>query len=76
MSDELVAELIENIERLVTNLERADVATGCCCCGDAIALHTWQSGHQAVDEGEYHRSQAIKAAEAAITKAKGEQNKA
>jgi len=70
---EVNAELVEALQGCLVMLERANCSTGYCCCGMRVDTHGFGDGHSPVDEGDYHQSNAVERASAAIAKATGEQ---
>lgn len=66
--DETLKQALEALKSCVVSLERADTKEGVCCCGDNMETHDnpMNCGHSPVDMGEYHASNAISAANAAI----------
>ena len=67
-------DLYAALEACVVSLERANTEEGVCCCGDSMDRHSdpMHCGHSPVDMGDYYAGQALKAARAALAKARGE----
>lgn len=58
------------IRETTAGLEFAEIPSGCCMCGDAMAGHAsaLTCGHVAVDSGEYYLSELTKAAAQLLAK--------
>lgn len=71
--DPRVAELEGEVERLrgivkdaIDWMDRSDMSSGVCCCGEDMAGHSFASGHSPTDTGEYYSGLFIERARAAL----------
>jgi len=64
-----VAELEGALAGCVAAIEHADMSDGVCCCGDNMEGHSdpMNCGHSPTDMGEYHASQVLSVARAALS---------
>jgi len=64
-----VAELEGALGGCVAAIEHADMSDGVCCCGDNMEGHSdpMNCGHSPTDMGEYHASQVLSVARAALS---------